>query len=120
MSLALDLMPNMGRELNSWFLGCIRLMPENDGWANCVRDNCRREPLPDTCEFEYYHDGGSCHTTVDAQGKTITYATAGDLVAVPLVTPDDDEPVTLLPRTKATIAYLKALPPEWPVALYFH
>lgn len=99
-------------------LGRTCLSVENDGWAHCVRA-AQRKPLPDGCRFEFFLDEGAQAVTESPNGEPVTWMTAGELLALPLVTPDDNEVVTPLPLTQAAIAYLQSLPPESPVILYF-
>lgn len=122
MSLALTLYPsryNLDSMLDSMHIGHDRLMVENDGWAHCVRADSARKELP--FELEIHEDtDGLIEVTEDQHGDPITYMTAGELVAVPLTTPVDNETVDLLPMTRAALAFLRALPSNRPVVLYFH
>lgn len=120
MSLGLQLHPFPRFDnLDGWRLGVNRLYVENDGWAHVVWESHHRKLLPPMCKFDYYHDEGSGIVFEDEKGP-LTWMTAGELLALPMVTPIDNQEIALLPLTKLALTYLGACKSEMPVILYFH
>jgi len=124
MSLSVHFYPSRTKQLCTLTVGHDRLIPENDGWAHCLRDHCRRLPLPYQdadglpLVFERHTDEGLEVCVEDAHGSPLTYATAGDIVKCPRFN-DDGRGLDLHPFSRAALAYLEALPPDIPVILYF-
>lgn len=58
--------------------------------------------------FEHFFD-------ITAEGQTIPFT-----VYTPVMLDPNPELSACGPRTVAAQAYLKALPPNWPIILYFH
>ena len=88
------------------------MVVDQDGWAYNVWDHQDRKPLPDGYTFDYYGEDGLQHPTESPTGESLTWMTAGELLAVPIAWPP-------LPTTVAALAYLKVLDPDTPVILYF-
>lgn len=74
----------------------------------------RTVPVPfDWRVYDYFEDTGMERITEDAYGEPLTMVFAEKLAAVPL---SDDTSCW----NRATWAYLRELPPDTPVVLYWH
>lgn len=115
MSLDLTLCPYdwPGRIDWDFFLAYTRLRCGGaSGFAERLeRSGVTPHPLPPRSRFSWYGDEGLKDYTTDPYGTPLTYLTAAELLSV---APPENE------RGPSVWAYLKALPPDTPVVLWWH
>jgi hypothetical protein len=75
------------------------------------RSRARANPMPGPCRI--YGDNGIETRKDDSYGEPLTWSTAGELARAM-------KDVDTSHRNKAIVAYLAALPPEYPIVLYWH
>lgn len=121
MGLDLAVCPIRHYELD-WWLTTERLSFDRDYdlfsyIANCGRGSnqciCNPFPLPERKRFEYYTDEGIKGMTKDDYGAPLTYVLAGEFRDIPLS-------FYFSIWNKAVLIFLKALPIEIPVVLWWH
>jgi len=101
------------KKIDTWFLAYDRLGLRQDySLFAAIKEQCKPKPIPEDMGILWYENGGLKETTVDAYGKPLTYLTAGELGKV------------ILPNTsdwnKAIFDFIKTLPPETMIILWWH
>jgi hypothetical protein len=74
---------------------------------------CNPRPIPSNVKVQWYEDEGIKERKTDPYGSPLTYLTAGELLAVAL-------PTNASPWNKGVWAFLKELPPDTRILLWWH
>jgi hypothetical protein len=116
MGIDLTLMPGKftggGRPILDWFLATERISLDRD---YALQDRIRlvpTQPLPFGVRFRNYEDDGLKDRTDDQYDTPLTWCRAGDLAKVS----DGD----CSPWNKAAMAFVRALPPDILIVLWWH
>lgn len=116
MGVDLTLLPLMDRDafVSHDLIGVER---RRDLWDEILKLPTRPLPKPLRCHVARLPNGeaGYGSLSADPYGGTIHTVMAGDLAALA-----GNENVTDNWRNKAAWAFLAQMPPDWPVALYWH
>jgi hypothetical protein len=116
MGVDLTLMPLL--EKDYWVShALIRLERRRALWPKIEALGARPVPEPLTCFQGVGPDGDPAYgeITQDPYGQPLTWLPAGELATL-----HDDETVQDNWLNQAAWAYLRQMPPDWPVVLYWH
>jgi len=123
MGLDLTLVPIRHHEGMDWWLGHERLGLDRDGLGHMILNRnedgqklaapLKPKRLPRKVHFDWYGDEGIERTTTDSYGDPLFYVKAGDLAKAAGHWKGS-------PWNEAAMAFVKALPADTPIILWWH
>lgn len=119
MGVDLTLAPIRHKDMG-WWLATERLSLDRDGTGHVIGGMegmigpVKTFPLPESVRFDWYGDNGVHETRNDSYGSGLEYAKAGDLARVMSKIKE------MTPWNEAVMAFVKALPKDTPIVLYWH
>ena len=96
-----------------WWLGTESFSLDRDYELQFQVKRCASKLIPSTKRVQLYKDHGVSNTTEDAYGELLRYAEAGELAKCSLSK-------NASPWNRAAWEFIRNLPPETPVILWWH
>jgi hypothetical protein len=133
MGLDLTLVPIRNHKQMTWWLAYDRFALDRDGLGHMIGGmgeeeheslSVKTKRVPKKIKFDWYGDDGCDQTKTDSYGDDLEYALAGDLAEAMKscisAAQEDGDGRKFSPWNLAVCAFIRALPKETPVVLYWH